>query len=79
MGKVMENNTNNTANFYRAFEDKYRGSREVIKKRVEFYLNFITPLKDYFAKNNQSNLITLDLGCGRGEFIELMLENNQRN
>lgn len=76
MGKVMENNTNNTANFYRAFEDKYRGSREVIKKRVEFYLNFITPLKDYFAKNNQSNLITLDLGCGRGEFIELMLENN---
>lgn len=76
MGKVMENNTNNTANFYRAFEDKYRGSREVIKKRIEFYLNFITPLKDYFAKNNQSNLITLDLGCGRGEFIELMLENN---
>lgn len=72
----MENNTNNTANFYRAFEDKYRGSREVIKKRIEFYLNFITPLKDYFAKNNQSNLITLDLGCGRGEFIELMLENN---
>lgn len=76
MGKVMESNTNNTANFYRAFEDKYRGSREVIKKRIEFYLNFITPLKDYFAKNNQSNLITLDLGCGRGEFIELMLENN---
>lgn len=72
----MENNTNNINNFYRAFEDKYRGSREVIKKRVEFYLNFITPLKDYFAKNNQSNLITLDLGCGRGEFIELMLENN---
>lgn len=72
----MENNTNNINNFYRAFEDKYRGSREVIKKRIEFYLNFITPLKDYFAKNNQSNLITLDLGCGRGEFIELMLENN---
>lgn len=72
----MENNTNNINNFYRAFEDKYRGSRDVIKQRVAFYLNFITPLKNYFVSNNQTNLTTLDLGCGRGEFIELMLENN---
>lgn len=74
-----ENNQNNEKsinNFYRAFEDKYRGSRDVIKQRLTFYLNFINPLKDYFVSNNQTNLATLDLGCGRGEFIELMSENN---
>lgn len=56
--------------FYRAFEDKYRGSRDLIKSRLEFYLPFVKPLRDYFADAPR----VLDLGCGRGEWIELLGE-----
>lgn len=57
-------------NFYRAFEDRYRGSRELIKSRLEVYLPFILPLKsiEKFPK-------AIDLGCGRGEWLELLTEN----
>lgn len=57
-------------NFYRAFEDRYRGSRELIKSRLTVYLPFIQPLKQLY-KTCQG----LDLGCGRGEWLELMQEN----
>ena len=30
--------------FYRAFEDRFRGSRELIKQRVRVYLPFIQPV-----------------------------------
>ncbi len=60
----------NDANFYRAFEDRHRGSREVIKLRLAVYLPFILPLKqlDEICRG-------IDLGCGRGEWLELMQEN----
>ena len=55
--------------FYRTFEDKHRGSRELIKSRLRVYLPFVEPLKhlDPDAK-------ALDLGCGRGEWLELTKE-----
>lgn len=53
--------------FYRAFEDKYRGSRENIKEKLKVYLPFIKPLHQKYPEG-----IVLDIGCGRGEFIELM-------
>lgn len=56
--------------FYRAFEDRYRGSREMIKARQVVYLPFLEPLKQIY-----SECPTLDLGCGRGEWLELMMEN----
>jgi len=56
--------------FYRAFEERYRGSRELIKSRLEIYLPFIIPLK-----NLTTSPISLDLGCGRGEWLELLAEN----
>jgi len=59
-------------NFYRAFEDKYRGSRELIKERLKVYLPFIEPFKNIYKKEE---LKVLDLGCGRGEWIELVSEN----
>lgn len=57
-------------NFYRAFEDRYRGSHEMIKSRMEVYLPFILPLKQF---NDVCRGI--DLGCGRGEWLQLMQEN----
>jgi O-antigen chain-terminating methyltransferase len=55
-------------NFYRAFEEKYRGSRELITGRLQFYLPFIEPLVREFGR-----VPAIDLGCGRGEWLEVML------
>jgi len=60
-------------NFYRAFEDKYRGSRELIKERLKVYMPFIELFKNIYKKEE---LKVLDLGCGRGEWIELVGEND---
>jgi O-antigen chain-terminating methyltransferase len=57
--------------FYRAFEDRFRGSRVVIKKRLEVYAPFLAKLKDTFAYAS-----AVDLGCGRGEWLELLGEQN---
>ncbi|HMF59022.1 MAG TPA: methionine biosynthesis protein MetW, partial [Vicinamibacterales bacterium] len=46
---------------YVGFEDQFRGSREVIRGRLESYL----PLFDGHAE-------VLDVGCGRGEFLDLL-------
>ena len=55
--------------FYRAFEDQHRGSRELIKTRQRAYLPFIDPLKALYPDAS-----ALDLGCGRGEWLELLTE-----
>ena len=57
-------------NFYKAFEDKYRGSRDLIKSRLQVYLPFVTPLLKIYPRAQ-----ALDLGCGRGEWLELLVEN----
>jgi O-antigen chain-terminating methyltransferase len=49
--------------FYTAFEAKFRGSFDVIKARSRVYLNDLPRGSD--AK-------VLDLGCGRGEWLDLM-------
>ena len=60
----------NDAFFYRAFEDRYRGSRETIKTRLEAYLPFIEAAKQAFPAACRA----LDIGCGRGEWLELLNE-----
>ena len=55
--------------FYRAFEDQHRGSRELIKARQRVYLPFIEPLQTLYPEAS-----ALDLGCGRGEWLELLTE-----
>lgn len=57
-----------SAGFYRAFEDRYRGSRKTITQRLQAYLPFLEPLKALYA-----DYPVLDLGCGRGEWLELMV------
>jgi len=60
---------NNSKQFYRTFEERFRGSRANIKKKQKVYLPFIQPLHDYYADG-----IVFDIGCGRGEWLELMQE-----
>ena len=53
--------------FYRAFEDRFRGSRELISARLVVYQPFLRPLADAFQTPK-----ALDLGCGRGEWLEVL-------
>ena len=53
--------------FYRSFEDRFRGPRELIKSRLDAYLPFIDPLARRFVAYS-----TIDLGCGRGEWLEIL-------
>ena len=50
---------------YAKFEDYFRGNQQEIKMAQTMYLPFF---------NEKENV--LDLGCGRGEFLELLKENN---
>jgi SAM-dependent methyltransferase len=46
---------------YVGFEEQFRGSRDVIRERLESYLPYFDGASD-----------VLDVGCGRGEFLELL-------
>jgi len=62
-GAVVHLNSpsSNTGVNYFAFEDHFRGSREEIKERQRVFVHYF---------EGCSNV--LDIGCGRGEFLELM-------
>jgi O-antigen chain-terminating methyltransferase len=53
--------------FYSAFEDHFRGDRSAIKERILPYLERIS-----VCGAGQSETPIVDLGCGRGEWIELL-------
>ncbi|NPV74723.1 MAG: hypothetical protein HPY89_13325, partial [Pelotomaculum sp.] len=53
--------------FYFEFEDQFRGSRDDIKERQRIYLPYIRE-----AKAGTEERFVLDLGCGRGEWLELL-------
>lgn len=53
--------------FYKAFEDLHRGPRESIKTRLAVYLPFLEKVKAIYPDTE-----VLDLGCGRGEWLELL-------
>ena len=59
----------NENSFYRAFEDRHRGSHELIKSRLNFYKQFIEPLLAI-----EKDPCAIDLGCGRGEWLEVLGE-----
>src|SRR4051794_7901569 len=50
---------------YGRFAERFRGTEEYVGRNIEFY-------RPFFAGCEQ----VLDVGCGRGEFLELMREQN---
>lgn len=67
--QILTDNKYSLDALYVAFEDKFRGSREEIYDRFKIYLPLIEQ-----AKIGRSDAHILDIGCGRGEWLELLRE-----
>lgn len=66
LAKQIKEVENPTLDFdYLTFEDKYRGPQAEIRKKQMQYV-------PYFEKCKK----VIDIGCGRGEFLELLKEHN---
>ena len=55
---------------YVSFEDRFRGTRTEIKERLKIYLPY---LQQRMIGTKEMPII--DIGCGRGEWLELLREN----
>ena len=55
---------------YVSFEDRFRGTRAEIKERFRIYLPY---LRERAIGTEQMPVV--DIGCGRGEWLELLREN----
>ncbi|WP_245469751.1 class I SAM-dependent methyltransferase [Mesorhizobium sp. M2C.T.Ca.TU.002.02.1.1] len=55
---------------YKAFEDRFRGSREHVKERLQIY----QPLLAQVPRKAEGPTLAIDLGCGRGEWLEVLAE-----
>ncbi len=67
IGNVQDTHcTIDVAHYYFEFENAFRGEEGVIKDRVRYYLDLI---------DSELGPI-LDLGCGRGEWLEVLKESN---
>lgn len=53
------------SDFYLDFENKFRGNRQDIIEKLSIY----DPLVNLFINNN-NNISSLDIGCGRGEWLQ---------
>jgi SAM-dependent methyltransferase len=58
-----------SSEFYRAFQERFRGARETTKERLRVYAPFLGAVKAACGSLN-----AIDLGCGHGEFIEILSE-----
>ena len=57
--------------FYYEFTNRFRGSYELISKRLSFYLKI---LERHFDNKTMKGMLALDLGFGRGEWLDMMKE-----
>ena len=62
------NSNDSSGWFYASFEETFRGTRELVMQRLQVYLPYVEPLH----ANPSDALTALDLGCGRGEWLEVM-------
>lgn len=63
--------SSNLDSFYVSFEDRFRGSRRDIKQRLRFYVPIVKS-----AHAGSEGRPVLDVGCGRGEWLELLKDNH---
>ena len=75
----MNSKNPHSIGLYKAFEDLHRGSRALIKSRLGVYLPFIEVIQSIYplaASSSTANegIEAIDLGCGRGEWLELLKE-----
>ena len=68
---VLAENKDGLDNLYLLLEDELRGSREEIRSRLEVYLPYLQQ-----AGAGTENTPILDVGCGRGEWLELLRDRN---
>ena len=66
----MSQGQHNLDAFYVAFENRFRGDRQLVKDRQQVYLPYLR-----FLECSGEDKAILDLGCGRGEWLELLQEN----
>ena len=55
--------------FYLEFENAFRGSRQLIRERLQFYIPQLSALKERIP-----SATAVDVGCGRGEWLEILKE-----
>ena len=59
--------------YYRRFEERFRGSPEQIRERLSFYVPMLQAAATACAPAG-----VVDLGCGRGEMVQLLCERGLR-
>jgi 2-polyprenyl-3-methyl-5-hydroxy-6-metoxy-1,4-benzoquinol methylase len=65
--QLVRKDTLKTDGIYVAFEDQFRGTRQEIKQRLHVYLPLLTS-----RGIGTPQMPLLDIGCGRGEWLELL-------
>ncbi|MCL7461868.1 class I SAM-dependent methyltransferase [Pseudomonas sp. NW5] len=53
--------------FYRAFEDRFRGDEATLRERLAYYLPLLAEVAPL-----QQGLPLVDIGCGRGEWLQML-------
>lgn len=72
--KKLENLPTDDDEFYHCFEEKFRGSQELIRERQEVYVPIIQKyIKDW------SKARFIDVGSGRGEWLDILRENGAQD
>ncbi|MEE9396253.1 MAG: methyltransferase domain-containing protein [Methylococcales bacterium] len=71
---IAEHREDRIAAFYRAFEDECRGTLEQIRKNLSVYIPEIQ-IAVKKTKPTKNEIAVLDVGCGRGEWLGLLEDN----
>lgn len=66
------NNNITDDEYYLKFENAFRGSRQDIVEKLKIYL----PLLNAIKQTSTGQIHGIDIGCGRGEWIEICNQNN---
>ncbi|RXK12281.1 hypothetical protein CP965_10980 [Halarcobacter mediterraneus] len=68
---IVNEQNHNFDSLYVSFENQFRGENKDIKNKLKVYLPYIS--------NFSLDINILDVGCGRGEWLELLSENGYKN